>query len=412
MKVNEVSFTRWFQYITEMILVYIITTPFNMFHNALPSIEAFLLICGFGVIPYVLIIRRSESINLGVIYVITLVIGVFVYALGGGQILYVIYTAIVGWRVAAHYKEPDQYNEKTIFYLTLSLGIAVFCLLALLGFDDKNIILGLVVFQMIFILSGRMLKDILMNSKDHQLTLRDVRLPVMISSFLLLIAVLGATMFNIVKQGTIFLVTIITKGITFLFYPLFMFFEGLEIKPQKNNGREEGQTTFLDQLRDNQQEQLAESNIVEILMLVFVGIILISLLIYFIRKKISVSPHSEDEKQRIFTRESIKENGFKDQIFSNFSRNKPVHKIRKLFFDFERFALKKSLGRKSDESILEWFNRLGLQDKAEEMANLYRKVRYGHIELTEEETRIYESKIKGLKAEINHILKVRKQEQP
>lgn len=66
------------------------------------------------------------------------------------------------------------------------------------------------------------------------------------------------------------------------------------------------------------------------------------------------------------------------------------HPVRKLVHEFERKAIKNKVGRKKSETLREWFTRIGLQVDV----NTYQKVRYGKMDVTEQE-------INQLKMELN-----------
>lgn len=81
----------------------------------------------------------------------------------------------------------------------------------------------------------------------------------------------------------------------------------------------------------------------------------------------------------------------------NLPGNEPEHPIRKLVLDLEKEADKNGYGRKSYETIEDWFMRLEL--KPDEL-ELYQKVRYGQTKLTNKE----HQKLKEVIQKVKHQL--------
>ncbi|MCA0971719.1 hypothetical protein LCM20_14020 [Halobacillus litoralis] len=81
-----------------------------------------------------------------------------------------------------------------------------------------------------------------------------------------------------------------------------------------------------------------------------------------------------------------------------FSRSKADNRIRKQFQKFEQDASRLGMGRSGNESISEWFDRLGLEVQH---TSLYQKVRYGSEDLTPEEEKQFFIEMEQL----NHELK-------
>lgn len=71
-------------------------------------------------------------------------------------------------------------------------------------------------------------------------------------------------------------------------------------------------------------------------------------------------------------------------------RRIPRHPVRQLIYNFERDAKKYNLERLPFESLEEWFNRLKIEINVE----IYKKVRYGLMEVSKEEIDCLEKKLK------------------
>ncbi|GGA74489.1 hypothetical protein [Ornithinibacillus halotolerans] len=79
------------------------------------------------------------------------------------------------------------------------------------------------------------------------------------------------------------------------------------------------------------------------------------------------------------------------------SRNENKHPVRKMVHDFERQAYKQKIGRKKSETINEWFKRIGIQVNVD----IYQKVRYGSMDVTEQEIETLRMEIEKFHETIN-----------
>lgn len=75
---------------------------------------------------------------------------------------------------------------------------------------------------------------------------------------------------------------------------------------------------------------------------------------------------------------------------------KPRHPVRRMVLSFEKRMLEQSCGRKYDETIEDWLNRIGLNDQLE----TYQKVRYGENDVSKKEMNDLEKKLRILRQKI------------
>lgn len=75
-----------------------------------------------------------------------------------------------------------------------------------------------------------------------------------------------------------------------------------------------------------------------------------------------------------------KKEGFFSKLYS-WGKKLPCHPVRQLIYNFEKQTIKHDLGRYPFESLVEWLNRLDIDISAD----IYEKVRYGKLDVTEEE---------------------------
>ncbi|WP_406944636.1 hypothetical protein ACJA3J_16645 [Halobacillus sp. SY10] len=156
----------------------------------------------------------------------------------------------------------------------------------------------------------------------------------------------------------------------------------------------------LQRMNDSNQEttqKVAEAIETGTVVLIVVALLLALITFFFLRKRVNIDmetatealnyqyyAYGEDEKKR------------SSSTFS-FHRSHTEGWVRKQFRTFEHFAARNGCGRYSNESIEDWFRRIGLTIESTE---LYQKVRYGSQTLTTEEKEQFELELKKLKQKI------------
>ncbi|MDP4170023.1 MAG: hypothetical protein Q8906_05380 [Bacillota bacterium] len=129
-----------------------------------------------------------------------------------------------------------------------------------------------------------------------------------------------------------------------------------------------------------------------LLIIVFIGIFLI-----LGRKKVEVlGVHDPSSSVSIEHVPSVLD---KKRKLPFFRQRQPQDYVRKLLFDLLLFAEKNKMGRSTNETVREWFDRLGLP-KNEDLLLAYDQVRYGNAVISKRESLQYISFIDGLKQEI------------
>jgi len=84
-------------------------------------------------------------------------------------------------------------------------------------------------------------------------------------------------------------------------------------------------------------------------------------------------------------------NKFVRNLYQSKIRNK--HPVRKMVHEFERQTMKHKIGRKKSETLNEWFERIGLGVSV----NVYQKVRYGNMDVTDREMELLRLELERVK---------------
>ncbi|MCA1319326.1 hypothetical protein LC085_05310 [Bacillus tianshenii] len=115
--------------------------------------------------------------------------------------------------------------------------------------------------------------------------------------------------------------------------------------------------------------------------LAIAAIVVITVLFLILRKKRVEKDEDERMNQTNFLSSLTKrKDGFR---FSRNVQKPPEDQVRRLMYDLEKLAKKKDRGRYPFETLEDWLNRESFLKQ--EFMQLYAKVRYGELQLTEEE---------------------------
>ncbi|MET3699937.1 hypothetical protein SAMN05877753_11456 [Bacillus oleivorans] len=93
----------------------------------------------------------------------------------------------------------------------------------------------------------------------------------------------------------------------------------------------------------------------------------------------------------------------------NFS-NVPVQLVRKQVWNLEKYAVKKGVNRKWNESLAEWFQRIGINHNKEtqKYLNIYDACRYGEKEMTEEDIHWFIRYSQSIRNELKQAVREKK----
>lgn len=195
--------------------------------------------------------------------------------------------------------------------------------------------------------------------------------------------------------GLSYVVIFLLNAFVFLLRPVFAFLENVELDYPENLLEEED--TELDGY-ESPEEVVSSTN--QTLSIPFGPIIIIAIVIALI-----VFIYLYFKKRDIVTEEksAAYKHTFADRTKTYKPRNKkaPADKVRRMYFDFEKWASAKGCGRYHDETIEQWFSRLSLDEHISiSKLQYYQKMRYKDQVLTDEEFKLLKIYIK----EFKHIL--------
>lgn len=198
--------------------------------------------------------------------------------------------------------------------------------------------------------------------------------------------------YKFIIYGLSYVVIFLLNAFVFLLRPVFAFLENVELDYPDELFEEE--ETELDGY-ESPEEIVSSTN--QILNIPFGPIIIAAVIIavivciYFYFKNRDVVTEEKSASSK---------NTFADRTKTYKPQNKkaPADKVRRMYFNFEKWAYSNGYGRYHDETIEQWFKRLSLEDYTSiSKLQHYQKMRYKDKVLSDEEFKLLKNDIKEFK---------------
>lgn len=389
------TITNAYHLISEGIIIYLAVLPFMYYYyQAVPELVYLGVILGSSLL-FSFLSKVSKN-HLPFILAWPIILLVF-YLVGYTVSLSILFSGLLVWRFVVIRSKAHLGFESTYLGATFLLT-----LLALLVMRDLQIVVFFFL-QIIVVIFGYTLSNfVLVTKEDRKRMNQSIWLTVAgfflsISFFMYLFSESAMSIASSLWGG-------IGRGLTFLisgFANLFSFIN-LELFANRDDQIQEDE----EEIGFGQPEEilpLEEYNDVSMDFYLILSLALLVLFIVLIIYKVMKSNVREKElKQDVHFDKSTEKIQIHRQPRGRFFSRKSTrvdHPIRKLVLNFERKAAKLQLGRNQDESIENWFHRVGLEGKIE----VYQKVRYGEMEATIEEEAMLKNELKQLEEQLTYL---------
>jgi hypothetical protein len=315
-----------------------------------------------------------------------------------------IMAIFVFWRVLKFHQDSTSHSESVWLVLTFLIGIFVSPLAYFYGGSYLIQIVFLLIFQLLFILSGQFLLkwiDVELASKKRFA----VTYSKLLGMIFLLVAVLTFGR-GILKDFFFFVLQLVGWTLSMLLYPFFAWIGSADMQARANKVFSGSLPNMENETSIKQAKQVFDPD--------FWGPILFAALIgigfYFIYKKTSLFSRQKEEEaaEAGFTTIAQIEGGANSRELTGRHKAAPENYIRKEIFQLEKYAHKKELGRFTHEDVKEWFDRLKIQYDPRTIQK-YERVRYGD-HLDEKSDGWFKEEIKKIKKQIIELEKLKKEE--
>ncbi|MCA1011129.1 hypothetical protein [Halobacillus halophilus] len=303
------------------------------------------------------------------------------------------------WRYLLHEQEPDRENERFILLFT-----TITAFVCMLFFAQTEIIIILALQYGVIILGYFFSHYIEVSKSDRKKGKK--KLVILLFGFFA-----GASILSALFQPLRLFITgswqavsmVFLKGIQgFFFIVELTGIEVSEIEPSATFNQDQESSEML---RDSNEplssadsepsQQLTEAAQAGTVILLIIGIILVLYIMYRLRNNKSTDPI--DKQMLTYKSYDLHYTDEEHESDWRFRRSPADGPVRKQFLQFERYAQKCGYGRKYNESLQNWFDRIGI---SAENLHLYKKVRYGNEQLSNEETSLFYDEIRKLKKQL------------
>ena len=199
-----------------------------------------------------------------------------------------------------------------------------------------------------------------------------------------------------------YIVVLLLNGFIFLLRPFFHILENIEIEEPELEEETLPDSEGEDEIRPefDQDSPVAHLPVETIMVGLFIIAVIAVLYIYYKKRK---QPQTD---------KTGREQGFPASTSVTSQRAKPVQiyvpeeRVRKVYFDFEKWLAAKDMGRYQNETIPEWADRLELTDIIDKQRlTTYIETRYSDMKADDRDFRIYKKNIRMMKKEINGYIK-------
>ncbi|MBP2239933.1 preprotein translocase subunit SecG [Cytobacillus eiseniae] len=394
--------------IIEIIFGALLILPFfSLQEKQIPLVAYFLtMIC--SCLVFSLLLQRYKEMGKVLFFVLILPA-----VLIGGNVmdfpifLNLLISFLIFWRTLSHFHEPDKQNIALWLLFTILLGIVLLFFAGVSSSEYMTIIGGLMIAQLLFIISGGFIRkwlDLSEAGKNKKQFFRPFIVIFSAISLLCLLITIGMStirwLFFSIISGGVSLVAFIAK-------PFFNWAESRDWSEQfnklnKNQGPEEFSAA------QNELDPLEKNIIFDptiIVTILFIACLLF-LFYYLYKNKRKVNEAEKISSETAYTVEKRMNNG-STSFFQRGKALSPSHPIRKEIFAFERYAEKLQLGRWPFESLSDWLTRIGMYD-FNEINRIYEKVRYGDQHYSDSEKMQLKEMLHKKKLELKEMNKQKK----
>jgi hypothetical protein len=402
---QDSAFQRVYQYVMEVIFLYIVLVLFYFHTTYLPPILPFLIIVALGGAFYLFLLTKIKDrtpffVVMLLIPIIAYISSLFGYSLGMSLAL----AAFVCWRVVAYYTQGFRPSESTILIVTLIGGYLIYLGSVVQEYPLKNIPLYLILSQILFLMLGKMINGIYISAVSNKGKAAQKQTGSMVGMFFSLtaaavvIAVGFPLLFKYVLTGTM---SLVGKGMYAVSVPLFNAVDNAEFS-SNSGGDTAGGRGWDNALEDKRLQAIGDSLFNIWTVLTVIAIVIITIIVIILAKKRMVK-QVEVVASGIPYPMEVDNTGLSEQSWFKKRNNAPSEKVRKLVLELETHAAKKGRGRFGYETVEEWLNRERFLDK--DLVSSYEKVRYGEEELTDSENAKCDAIVKQLKSQMRDLKK-------
>ncbi|MEH7382327.1 DUF4129 domain-containing protein [Bacillus sp. JJ1533] len=401
MRFNQ-ALLKSYQYVMEVILLYILLMLLYIHTEQLPPILPFLFLTGAGAALIALLLSFMKS-NTPYVFIMLIVplLALVSSAIGLPFGQSIVIAAIVCYRMVVHFHKNPKLTEASILNGSLLFGGLTYFAAKVQGYIHSDLVLYLLVTELIFFMIGKLLNSVSSSSlvKKTVATRNNSWSVVGLFSGLFVSTIGVAVIFPILfVKGLSFVSSIIGTGLYWVSKPLFNAVENIE-SFRGSKGESVGSLNWDETEQKNPFLEMIGSFDIWFYLSILGAIILAVILFLLARKRFVKEAVVVGEAYQYATvTEGIRTPTTK---WRKPKRKTPQAKVRKLILELEVLSAQRGLGRYHHESVTEWLGRNHFLDYR--LVELYERARYGDEELSANENEACEDMVRQIKAKIKSL---------
>ncbi|AST91474.1 MULTISPECIES: DUF4129 domain-containing protein [Sutcliffiella] len=381
----------------EVSLLYFFIVLSYMHTSMLPPIVGLIVPTLVTIIIYSVISANLQVQTLVLIVFIAPLIAMISFFLGYGYVLSFVIGGFLSWRGFVLFVQDRPLTARTIFLLCFFWMLPIYVYIYVSRYVYAEYFIYLFGIQLLLFLLAQSGESVIRTWRDRTLNKK-----VVVSSLSFISVILGLTVFLSTIGKWIISIGLKAFGgvIGFVFgilsKPFFYLASLLEFNLVLRGEEAESIMEGEGGAEEKEIEQIVDvAPIWDNILVMVILIVLLFIIAFFLLRKVKVMKSSIEVAATY--------NGVLKKIQSSGRRGwwqkPPENEVRKLVFELEKLAHKKNRARYPNETLEEWLVRESVV--SEHFFSIYEKVRYGEMELTEEEV----ARCKQLATEIRSIMR-------
>ncbi|MDQ0352016.1 hypothetical protein J2R98_001848 [Alkalibacillus filiformis] len=369
----SLRYLRWYQYALELFPLLIFISFDYVGSNQWPPLTEFIILT-LVIAPITSIILYRLGGRVAVYAAIPVVFLAAVF-FGFGLIYGAIIAVLTVGRIENRYIKTDEDVEAVVLLVTFFASIIAFLFLYTTVGDFASYFIFVFAVQIITWLVGRLTYYFIRDEKAGNDSLSKKAYVILSSvGVITLVSYLLYVLFPYIKFGFAYVLHWGLLVFAWLMSPIFNMAENFEPNPPMMDEEDDDELGFGMSTVDERVQNI--SNLFENVGLIIIIAIVAILVILYIKYRNRLMLHKDQVREGYEEVEKEKTEG--RMFFKRRSKAKrPSHRVRRAYYDLEKWAAKHDIGRREYETIDEWMNRLSLYEEVDSsVLEVYKTVRY------------------------------------
>lgn len=397
MKGNKFKIPHYLLFIQEMFLLYIILFPFLSEEDPFIMFIHYIILVSLGMGIYHFVTLKFKSMNTATISIpFVIIIGII---FGLSPFISIVLAVVLFWRTIVCINSEIHVTSFHLLFTTLGVVLLYY----LYHVHERELLFIFLFVQMILTLlqnySYLLVKEVFSAREKKTYGFSFI---VSVTILILVSFAIGSTL-PFAKSILLFFFNAIAYIFGILAAPILFMLEKIlpsmvEIKENNENSEFDLENMILKESNDSILFIILEY------ILIFLIVSIVLYLFYYLWKKLAIAINRkeetvvEEDEQFITVTQKMQTDRRQRNIFI------PKNEVRKRYYRLEKNLTKLGYSRKKGETVEEWLSTVPIDTSLKNnIAMTYSKVRYGNLEIDDEEMELYKSAIKEAGKKVKQV---------